>query len=102
MAKKVIWSLDALDNIDSISEYISKDSKFYAASFVQEIIEKSRTLTTLEFRGRIVPELRNENIREIFIKEFRLIYEIKSDRIIILNVIRGRRDIHKTMEKYKP
>lgn len=68
MAKKVIWSLDAIEDIESIAQYISKDSEFYAASFVQRIIEKSRTLDTWEYRGRIVPEIGGQykrNFRQV-------------------------------------
>ena len=34
-------------------------------------------------RGRVVPELRDTSVREIFVKQYRLIYEVGSDRVIV-------------------
>jgi plasmid stabilization system protein ParE len=76
MARKIIWSFEATDDLKAIADYIAKDSAFYAAAFVQEIRDASRSLKELSERGRIVPELSNPNIRELFVKEYRLIYSI--------------------------
>jgi len=32
MVRKVIWSYEATTDLDSLAEYISRDSTFYAAS----------------------------------------------------------------------
>jgi toxin ParE1/3/4 len=83
----------------AIANYIAKDSTFYAASFVQEVREASRSLDKLSEKGRIVPELSNPNIRELFIKEYRLIYSIEELRVVILGLIHGRRDLKTLLEK---
>ena len=44
MARKVIWSYEATTDLDALTEYIARDSTFYAASFVQEILTASRSL----------------------------------------------------------
>jgi len=44
-------------------------------------------------RGRIVPELFNSNIRELLVKEYRLIYGLEESRVVILGIIHGRRDL---------
>ena len=33
MARKVIWSYEAADDLTAISDYIARDFSFYAASF---------------------------------------------------------------------
>jgi plasmid stabilization system protein ParE len=55
MARKIVWSFEATDDLEAIADYIAKDSSFYAASFVQEVREASRSLDELSERGRIVP-----------------------------------------------
>src|SRR4030042_1024479 len=99
MARKVIWSFEATDDLNAIADYIAKDSAFYAAAFVQEIRDASRSLRELSERGRIVPELSNPNIRELFVKEYRLIYGIEESRVVILGIIHGRRDLKSLWEK---
>jgi plasmid stabilization system protein ParE len=44
MARKIIWSFEATDDLNAIADYIAKDSPFYAAAFVQEIRDASRSL----------------------------------------------------------
>ena len=93
MARKVIWSFEATADLNAIAEYISRDSAFYSASFVEEILTASRSLDIFVERGRLVPEISNPNIRELLIKEYRLIYNIEEQRIVILGLIHGRRDL---------
>jgi len=50
-------------------------------------------------RGRIVPELSNPDIRELFVGEYRLIYAVEESCITILGLIHGRRDLKRLWEK---
>ncbi len=99
MARKVIWSFEATADLEALAEYIAKDSAFYAASFVQKILDTSRSLNEFPERGRIVPELGNPSIREIFVKEYRLIYSIEETRVVILGLIHGKRELKALWEK---
>lgn len=93
MARKIVWSREADADLASIAEYISRDSAFYAASLVQEVIDAGRSLAEYAERGRVVPEIGNVNIRELFVKEYRLIYEVDPSRVVIYGLIHGRRDL---------
>lgn len=95
MDYKLVWSSEALDDIESIGEYIERDSKFYAESVVQKIFDAPQFLPQFPNQGRIVPELGNQNIREIFVYQYRIIYEIFEREIQILTVIHGKRDLEK-------
>ncbi|MBI5039555.1 MAG: type II toxin-antitoxin system RelE/ParE family toxin [Nitrospirae bacterium] len=99
MARKVIWSYEATADLDALAEYIARDSTFYAASFVQEILTASRSLDRFSERGRIVPEFSDPNIRELFVRDYRLIYSIEEHRVDILGLIHGRRDLKKLWER---
>jgi plasmid stabilization system protein ParE len=99
MARAVIWSYEATADLEAIADYIARDSTFYAASFVIEVREASRSLNEFSERGRIVPELSNLNIRELFVKEYRLIYSIEESRVVILGLIHGQRDLKSLWER---
>ena len=61
----VRWSAPARDDLKQIHDYISKDSKYYARKVIQEIIAKTEKLIKHPEIGRIVPEVSNQNIREL-------------------------------------
>jgi toxin ParE1/3/4 len=98
MARKIVWSYEAVADLEALAEYIARDSTFYAASFVQEIRDASRSLARFAERGRVVPELSNSKIRELFIKDYRLVYDIEKGRIVILGLIHGKRDLARLWE----
>ncbi len=93
MALKVFWTSEAADDLQSITEFIAQDSEFYAKSFAGNIIQAADNLDILALRGRIVPEFDDPQIRELFVKKYRLIYKIEDNRVIVLAIIHGRREI---------
>lgn len=93
MARKIVWSYEASADIEALANYISRDSIFYAAAFIQETLDVSRSLNEFSERGRVVPEFGDPNIRELFLREYRLIYSIEEDRIVLLGLVHGKRDL---------
>ena len=91
MAFRLEWSEEALEDIESIATYIEKDSLFYAKSVVAKFFEKAEMLQDLSESGRIVPELNDANIREIFVYSYRLIYKLHQDKVTFVAVIHGKR-----------
>jgi len=88
----VAWSKPAERDLKQIFQYIARDSIFYAEKVVKNIVEKSMSLESSPRRGRMVPEINDPDIREIFIYSYRLMYQIRRDNIYILGVIHGKRD----------
>lgn len=99
MALKVVWAQAALLDLDLAAEYIARDSPRYAAAFIREAIEASRSLRSLSKRGRIVPEINDANIRELLVCNYRLIYRITPDALYILAYIHGSRDLWNLWQK---
>ena len=101
MARKVIWADGAVADLDAAADYISKDSSAYAAAFVLRSLEQARSLGNLPERGRVVPEFKREDIREIFVFSYRLIYRIDELRVSVLAFIHGRRDFSQAWDERK-
>lgn len=93
MARRVIWTEPALDDLDASAEFIARDSPRYAAAFVRRIRDASRTLTSMAERGRRVPEIRDEALRELLVGSHRLIYEVAGADVYILALVHGARDL---------
>lgn len=90
---EIRWSTDALDDLESIASYIEQDSPEKANDLVSAIFEKVEMLKDFPQLGRIFSERNIERIREIIYKNYRIVYEIKSNIIEILIVAHGSRII---------
>jgi toxin ParE1/3/4 len=88
----IIWTVTAYKDLQNIVEYISQDSMYYALAFYDDVMDKAQTLNDFPHRGRVVPEMDDPEMREIFIHRYRLIYQIHNDRIIIKTIIHGARN----------
>lgn len=89
----VIWTRPARADLRAIHDFIAQDSRHYAKKVAQEIREKSDQIEALPNAGRKVPELNDELVRETSIYSYRLIYEIKSNAVVVLAVVHKRRDL---------
>ena len=57
----------------------------------QRLFDAPTRLVEFPRLGRVVPEANVDTIREIFIHEYRLMYEIAGEEIQMLAVVHGRR-----------
>lgn len=64
----------------------------YAKRVIQDITDKVDVLSEFPRIGRMVPEIGEENVREIGIYSFRIIYELAGDNIYIHGVVHKRRN----------
>jgi toxin ParE1/3/4 len=76
---KLKWTDKALKDLEDIGEFISKDSLRYAYNTVQKLFKSVEILKLMPKTGRIVPELSNNNIRELIRGNYRIIYLVKDD-----------------------
>jgi len=96
---KIEWTEPAVLDLQSIQEYIRKDSELYASLFVEKILEAVDNLSVLPYRGRVVPETKKKNIREIIFQAYRIIYFIDRERILILAILHCSRDLRRKKSK---
>ena len=91
MAHRVDWSRRALKDLESIAEYIAADSPTYAGIVVKKVLNQTKTLASFPRAGRKVPEFDDENIHELLVYSYRVIYRLQGDAIVIAAVIHGKR-----------
>lgn len=99
---EIFWTKTARTDLNEIVEYIAVDSVDIALKKYYEIRESTKPLDKFPEHGRIVPELKNENImkyREIIISPWRILYKIEEKKIYIMAVIDGRRNIEDILMK---
>lgn len=100
MAAALVWSQEALDDIDAVAGYISRDSPYHAQRVVEMLFELGEGIAQHPQAGRIVPELGNAQVRERFVYSYRVLYEIGDTQIDILAVIHGKRLLESIEERF--
>jgi len=91
---EIKWTNHALEELDDIANYISKDSPKYAQILVKQIYEMVGHLKQFPKLGKKVPEYGDPELREILFKTYRIIYLIKKDHLEIISIIHGSRKLN--------
>ena len=94
---KVAWSYVALGNLIEANKYISVENPEAARKVINDIYEAGNKIKAFPEKGRIVPELRRKNVREVFCYGHRIIYRIESKRIFVLTVLHMKQLLKKNM-----
>jgi plasmid stabilization system protein ParE len=87
---KIIWSPLAVDRASEIAEYIARDKPSAADKWINTVFSKVGQLESLPEIGRVVPEIRNEQFRELIYGNYRIIYRIGKKQISILTIRHGK------------
>ena len=78
--------------LDEAAAYVGEDSMDAALRLLDEALDAAASLATLSERGRRVPEIDDTTIRELFVKRYRLIYQVQKTAIQVLAFLHGARD----------
>ena len=90
---KIVWTDPCVEDLQPIHDYIARDSEYYAADLVERLILSVQRLLQFPSLGRRVRETQNENIRELVLQNYRIIYRIAGQQIEVLTIVHGRRDL---------
>ena len=83
---KIIWSPRSKNQLAEFAEYIANDKPNAAQKWLEKIFSEVEKLENLPMSGRKVPELKQDNYRELLIGNYRIIYKLEKDKIFILSV----------------
>jgi toxin ParE1/3/4 len=89
----VVWSDSAWDDLQAIVLFIARDSARYAEDFGGALHDKGGSLSAFPERGRIIPEFADPALRELFHHPYRILYRVEVERVIVIAVIHGSRDL---------
>jgi toxin ParE1/3/4 len=76
MGFKVFLSDQALSDLERIVAYIAFDNPAAAQKVGDQLLDAALSLEALPERGRMVPEFRRPEIREIVVRSYRIIYRV--------------------------
>lgn len=87
---KIIWSPLAIDRASEIAGYIALDKPSAADKWITTVFSKAAQLASSPETGRIVPEIENDQFRELIYGNYRIIYRIEKKQVSILTIRHGK------------
>jgi toxin ParE1/3/4 len=87
----VRWTDQAVDDLRAIREFIERDSPRYGRLVVERLFDATQRLESFPFSGRVVPELGRDDVREIVLGEYRIVYRLKGETAELITVFRSSR-----------
>jgi len=94
---KLFWTETAKQDLLSIRRYIANDNPVAAKRWVQRLRARARNAIHAPLAGRVVPEMSREDIRELIEGNYRIVYQVLEDRLVILTVF----EAHHLLSKNK-
>lgn len=92
----VLWTSVARRDLEEIIAFVRADRPAAARRLLRRIEQRAATLGIHPQIGRVVPELKRLQIaayRELMIPPYRLTYRAEVDRVLVLGIFDGRRNL---------
>jgi plasmid stabilization system protein ParE len=78
--------------LDEVMAYISQDSPDRAGRVLTRALDAAASLSSFAERGRIVREVGDPALRQLLVHDYRLMYRVYGDRVVIRAFVHGARD----------
>ena len=97
---EIVWTQEALERLKDIQYYLAVQEKSPQAAqdTLERIFAREPQIQEMPLSGRVVPDYNIANLRELLEGSYRIIYLIRTDRILILSVMHQSRLLTKVKE----
>ena len=92
---QIIWTEPALFDLNEIAEHIALDMVEAARRLVNQVFKSVGQLEQFSELGRKLPELDDSTFWEIIVNPCRIFYRLDQNKVYILHVMRGERQLRK-------
>ena len=88
---KLFWTATAKQDLQTIRRYIAADNPTAAKRRIERLRERARNALHSPLAGRKVPEFSRDDIRELIEGNYRTVYQVFADRLVVLTVFEEHR-----------
>lgn len=81
---RIRFTQTALNQLEAVKDYISKDNPEFAPKYLKKIIDRIKELKSFPYIGKVNLVHNRQDIREIIIEGFKVIYQVKKPFLYIL------------------
>ena len=83
------WSQRARTDLGAIFAHIAADNRGAAERWIGQILEHTDLAAEAPLLGRVVPELGQADIRETYLRSYRIVYRTDGQDLWVLTVFEG-------------
>jgi|SRR5882672_932186 len=83
---KVVWTARARSRLNEIHDYIAPQSSERALAMVERILLRVERLASAPRSGARLSTFRDDEVRELLERPYRVIYRVTRDRLEILTI----------------
>ena len=88
-AHSIRWSARAMRDLDQIAAYIARDNPQAARKWIAKLRRTAQHAARIPLAARVVPEIQREDVREVFLRSYRIVYGVRDDHIFVFTVFGG-------------
>lgn len=88
---RIQWTEPAREDLRQIHAFIARDSQKYASRMISRIKLAVDGVRRFPLSSARVPEWDEDELREVFVAQYRIIYRVSVDLIQVLAVVHGAR-----------
>jgi len=92
----IVWSEPAKYDLSAIRDYLTAQKSLYIDDLLERIVARTAILETNPYVGSPVPEFPTYPYRELIELPYRILYEVRTNEVVILAVHHVRRRLPST------
>ena len=98
----VVWTDTAISHITEFIDEARQDTENTAKAYMQKLVDYADILNSMPKIGKNIKYIiSNYELRQIIYKKHRIIYYIKENDIVIIEILHNRLDINKDLKRIK-
>jgi toxin ParE1/3/4 len=87
---RLVFTAEAIADLERIGESIAKDNPFRALSFVEELESRCRALPAMPLAYPLVSSRKERGVRRVVHGNYLIFYRVDADAVVILHVLSAR------------
>lgn len=89
--KRVLWTRQAVEDVEAIKAYVARDSERYAVLLTERLVAAIERVGLFPESGRVVPEVGDAGLREVVYGNYRIVYRVLPEAVEVVTVYHGAR-----------
>lgn len=89
--RALYWTLRAHRDLREIRRFIARDHPVAARKWIDRLRKRARAAASAPLSGRRVPEIERDDVREVIVGAYRIVYRVLARQIHVLTVFEGHR-----------
>jgi len=99
---KLVWTNRAKQDLIQIGRFIARDKPGAARKWIEKLRKRARKTVDMPLLGRKVPEFNRDDIREVFLANYPIVYLVSDHEIAVLTIYEGHRQLKQEMASLEP